>query len=223
MAALRRMASAYRFAGMLLTVGCAVFIVGIALYVLLPRELGTPAAETSYPDALKEATDLGGAMERAGRVIYMGDLLIAAAALALLPRGRHAGSDIERVGWSLIFVGFVPAFVFDSLFGSALPRLATTAPESFTAFKSWFDLQFAAGNIPFGIGATAVFLADARSPDRSLPAVVDYLAALVCVLALVGGLGYVLGLFVNSTLTGGTLGVATLFFGALGVQIARKG
>jgi hypothetical protein len=111
-------------------------------------------------------------MERAGRVIYVGDLLIAAAALALLPRGRHAGSDIERVGWSLIFVGFVPAFVFDSLFGSALPRLATTAPESFTAFKSWFDLQFA-GNIPFGIGATAVYLADARSVDRSLPAVAD--------------------------------------------------
>src|SRR5207237_10148198 len=39
---------------------------------------------------------------------YVGDLLIAAAALALLPRRRLVGSDVERVGWSLIFVMFVP-------------------------------------------------------------------------------------------------------------------
>jgi hypothetical protein len=208
---------------MLLTAGSVVFVVGIALYAALPPELGTPAAEATYPDTLREATSLASAMERAGRVIYIGDLLIAAAALALLPRKRLAGSDIERVGWSLIFVSFVPAFVFDSLFASALPRLAPTAPETFTAFKYWFDLQFATGNIPFGIGAAAVFLADARSSERTLPAIVDYLAALVCGLALVGGLGYVLGLFVNATLNGATLGLAALAFGALGVQIARKG
>ena len=113
--------------------------------------------------------------------------------------------------------------MFDSPFAAALPRLAPSAPESFTAFKSWFDLQFATGNIPFGIGAAAVFLADTRASDRTLPAIVDYFAALVCGLALVGGLGYVLGLFANATLTGGTLGVAALAFGALGVEIARKG
>jgi hypothetical protein len=56
-----------------------------------------------------------------------------------------------------------------------------------------------------------------------LPALVDYLAAFVCGLALVGGLAYVLGLFASAALTGGTLGVAGLAFGALGVQIARKG
>ncbi|TMF02663.1 MAG: hypothetical protein E6I52_09075 [Chloroflexi bacterium] len=120
---------------------------------------------------------------------YVGDLLIAAAALALLPRRRLVGSDVERVGWSLIFVSFVPAFVFDSLFGSALPRLAVGAPDTFPAFKSWFDLQFAVGNIPLGIGAIAVLLADACSDQPTLLAVVDdYLAALVCGLALLGGL-----------------------------------
>jgi hypothetical protein len=200
-----------------------VFIVGIALYVVLPRDLGAPAAESTYSDSQKAATSLSSEMERAGRVIYVGDLLIAAAALALLPRRLLPGSDIERVGWALIFVSFVPAFVFDSLFGSALPRLASGSAESFFAFKSWFDLQFATGNIPFGIGAIAVFLADARSTHPTLPSIVDYLAALVCALALLGGLGYVLGLFVNATLTGGSLGFAALAFGALGVQIARKG
>src|SRR5207244_3397303 len=103
--------------------------------------------------------------ERAGRVIFVADLLVAAAALALLPRRRLPASDVERVGWSLVFVSFTPAFVFDSLFGSALPKLASSAPDVFMAFKSWFDLQFAVGNIPFGIGAVAVFLADARSSE----------------------------------------------------------
>src|ERR1700730_5178621 len=94
----------FRVAGLLLAVGCAVFIVGIALYALLPPELGTPAAEASYSDALKAARDLAPEMERAGRLIYLGDLLIAAAALALLSRRRLVGSDVERVGWALIFV-----------------------------------------------------------------------------------------------------------------------
>ncbi|TME33623.1 MAG: hypothetical protein E6I75_15055 [Chloroflexi bacterium] len=217
------MPTVFRFAGILLATGSLVFVVGIALYATLPSDLGTPSAETSYAEALREATTLPTQMERAGRVIYLGDLLIAAAALALLPRKRLVSSDVERVGWSLIFVSFVPAFVFDSLFGSALPRLAVGAPETFPAFKSWFDLQFAVGNIPFGIGAIAVFIADARSDQPTLLAVVDYLAALVCGLALLGGLAYVLGLFVSATLTGGTLGVAALAFGALGAQIARKG
>jgi hypothetical protein len=208
---------------MLLAAGCVVFVAGIVLYVLLPRELGAPADEALYRDALREATTLARGMERAGRVIYIGDLLIAAAALALLPRRRHTTSDIERVGWSLIFVSFVPAIVFDSLFASALPRLAPSAPDAFIAFKAWFDLQFAAGNIPFGIGAIAVFLADARATEPTLPGIVDYLAAIVCALALIGGLGFVIGLFANPTLTGGTLGFAALAFGALGVQIARKG
>ncbi|HEV7666084.1 MAG TPA: hypothetical protein VGQ62_21305, partial [Chloroflexota bacterium] len=155
------MAPLFRFSGVLLAAGCVVFIVGIAFYAVLPRELGAPAAEASYADARNEAARLGPEMERAGRFIYLGDLLIAAAALALLPPRRLGASDVERVGWSLVFVSFMPAIVFDSLFGSALPRLAVAPPEAFPAFKSWFDLQFAVGNIPFGIGAIGVFVADA--------------------------------------------------------------
>jgi hypothetical protein len=213
----------FRFAGILLAVGSLVFVVGIALYAVLPTALSTPAFDASYSGALKDATALPAQMELAGKVIYLGDLLVASAALALLPRRRLVDSDVERVGWSLIFVSFVPAFVFDSLFGSALPRLATGAPEAFAAFKSWFDLQFAAGNIPFGIGAIAIFLADARSDAPTLPVVVDYLSVLVSALALIGGGAYIFGLFANPTLTGGILGVAALAFGALGIQIARKG
>lgn len=104
-----------------------------------------------------------------------------------------------------------------------MPKLAMGTPEVFAAFKSWFDVQFAAGNIPFGIGATAVFVADARSREPTLPPIVDYVGALASILALIGGLGYLLGLIVSGILTGGMLVPAALVLGALGVQIARKG
>jgi hypothetical protein len=42
---------------------------------------------------------------RAGRVTFLGDMLVAAAALALLSRRKLEHSDLERVGWSLVFVG----------------------------------------------------------------------------------------------------------------------
>ena len=222
MAVLAQTQPRFRAAGALLAVGCVVFVIGVALYVLLPRELGAPADAAAYVDAQREATNLGSEMQRAGRVIFLGDLLIAASALALLPRRRQPASDIERVGWALIFVSFVPAFVFDSLFGSALPLLAAAPSDVFAAFKAWFDLQFAMGNIPFGVGATAVFVADARSAQSTLPAVIDYLGVLFCAMALIGGLGFVLGVFVNPTLTGGALAPAALVFGVLGLQIARE-
>jgi hypothetical protein len=212
----------FRLAGVLLAVGCAIFAVGVLRYALLPSDLGLPADQSSYQNALKEATSRTAEMMLAGKVIFFGDLLVAAAALALLSRRRYVGVDLERVGWALVFVSFLPAFVFDSLMGSALPHLATDAPGSFVAFKSWFDFQFAAGNIPFGIGAALVFLADARSPGPTLPSVVDYLAIAVCCIALIGGLGYVLGLFVGWQLNGPPLLLAAIALGALGIQIARR-
>jgi hypothetical protein len=213
----------FRVAGLLLAVGSLVFAVGVVLYALLPNDLALPAAPSSYPDALREATSRGSSMTRAGRVIFIGDMLVAAAALALLSRRRYPRiPDLERVAWSLIFVAFIPAFVFDSLMGSALPKLANDSPGSFAAFKSWFDFQFAAGNVPFGIGGTMVFFADSRCVTPALRPAVDYAAMAVCGLAFVGGLGYVLGLFVGWQLNGPPLLLAAVALGALGVQIARR-
>src|ERR1700694_2600694 len=181
----------FRLAGLLLAFGCAVFAVGVLRYALLPSDLGLPADQSSYQNALKEATSRTAEMMLAGRVIFVGDILVAAAALALLSRRRYLGVDLERVGWALVFVSFLPAFVFDSLMGSALPHLATDAPGSFAAFKSWFDFHVAAGNIPVGIGGGLGFSADARSARPTLPPVADYVAVAVCGITLIGGLGSV--------------------------------
>src|ERR1700694_435078 len=210
----------FRLAGLLLAFGCAVFAVGVLRYALLPSDLGLPADQSSYKTALKEAPSRTAEMMLAGRVIFVGDILVAAAALALLSRRRYLGVDLERVGWALVFVSFLPAFVFDSLMGSALPHLATDAPGSFAAFKSWFDFQFAAGNIPFGIGGALVFFADARSARPTLPPVADYVALAVCGLTLIGGLRHVGGAVVGGQLNGPPLppgGVALWSLGVLTV------
>ncbi len=212
----------YRFGGVLLALGSVIFIAGTAMYAMLKPELGIPAAESSYNEALQEAVRERTLATRAGRVTFIGDMLVAAAALALLSRRKLERGDLERVGWSLISVSFVPAFVFDSLFGTALPHLAAKAPATFHAFKSWFDVQFAAGNIPFGVGGMATFFADSRSAQPLLPKSIDYLAICVCGLALVGGVGYLLGLFVGWQLNGPMLIAGGLCLGVLGVQIARK-
>jgi hypothetical protein len=211
----------FRLGGMLLTFGSAVFIVGVVRYALLPPELAIPAAESSYPQVLQEAAQLGAGMALAGRVIFFGDVLIAAAALSLMSRRRYERSDLERVGWALIFASFIPAFVFDSLMGSALPNLAINAPAAFPAFKAWYDFQFAAGNVPFGLGGVAIFYADLHSPGPLLPHFVDYLAIAASGLIFLGGVGYVLGLFVGWQLNGPLLLPAALALAALGIQIAR--
>jgi hypothetical protein len=212
----------YRFGGGLLALGSAVFVTGCVMYAILKPELGLPAAESSYSGALQEMVRERTLATRAGRVTFLGDLLVAAAALSLLSRRKLAGGDLERVAWCLVFVSFIPAFVFDSLFGTALPQLASREPPMFFAFKSWYDLQFAMGNVPFGLGGIAVFLADSRSARPALPKAIDYLAASLCGLALVGGAGYMLGLFVGWQLNGPMLIASAVCMGALGVQIARK-
>jgi hypothetical protein len=209
-------------AGTLLALGSVFFIVGVALYGLLPPELGLPAAEASYADALQQAAQQSAGMAGAGRVTFIGDLLVAAAALALVSRRGSDDSGLAHVGWSLIFVSFLPALVFDSLMGTALPNLVVSSPASFSAFKSWYDFQFASGNIAFGIGGAAIFYSDARASRPLLPRIVDYVAVTVAALAFVGGVGYVLGLFVGWQFNGPPLLLAGVALGALGIQIARR-
>jgi hypothetical protein len=68
----------------------------------------------------------------------------------------------------------------------------------------------------------AIFFADSRSTSRLLPKAIDYLALGVCGLALVGGVGYMIGLFVGWRLNGPMLIAGGLCLRALGVQIVRK-
>jgi hypothetical protein len=214
---------ASRWAGGLLALGCLVLFVGALLYLPLGPILGLPSSESTYADALSSAVRLEPMMRAAGRISFVGDGLITAACIALLSRQTVATyADLERACWAVLGVGFAIAMIFDSLMGTALAPLARLPQsEVFIGFKTWFDFLFAAGNI-FVIGAVGLFWTDTKSANPLLPNVVDYVFVAVSVLAVVGGFGYVLGVFVAPTLIGGTVIVLTLGLGALGVQISRR-
>jgi hypothetical protein len=162
-------------------------------------------------------------MRAAGRISFVGDGLIFAACIALLARKTLAAyGDLERVCWSLVGVGFAIALIFDSMMGSALGPVARVQRETFIGLKAWFDFLFAAGNI-FVLGAAGLFWSDTQSTKPLLPKVVDYAFVVVSVLAVLSGLGYVLGVFVAPQLIGGTIIAATLGLAAFGVQISRRG
>lgn len=162
-------------------------------------------------------------MRLAGCVSCAGDALIFAACVALARRQKMpAYGDLERVSWLVLGVGFALAIVFDSLMGTVLGPVARSHQvELFRAFKGWFDFLFAVGNV-FVIGGVPIFWIDARSKVPLLPKAVDYAVVVIGVLAAAGGLGYVLGLPVPPLFIGGTVVLATVALGILGVQIARR-
>ena len=215
--------SGFRWAGMLLVFGCAVLFVGELRYLFLGPTLGLPSNPSSYGDAMKLAVSQGPNMQLAGDVSCVGDALIFAACLALARRRTMpAYADLESVSWLLLGVGFAIAIVFDSLMGNVLgPVARTQQTELFKAFKGWFDFLFAAGNI-FVIGAVTIFWIDAMETRRLLPRAGDYAFAVISLLAVATGIGYIFGLPVPAQLIGGSVVVLTVGLGIFGVQIARR-
>jgi hypothetical protein len=162
-------------------------------------------------------------MRWAGCVSCVGDAAIFAACIALSRRQKMpAYGDLERVAWLLIGVGFVLAIVFDSLMGTVLGPVASShQADLFRAFKGWFDFLFAIGNV-FVIGGVLIFWIDSQSSAPLLPKPVDYVIIAIGILTAAGGLLYVFGLPVPPLFIGGTVILATVALGILGIQIGRR-
>ena len=214
----------YRLAGVLLAAGSVVLFVGTLFYIRLTPELGLPAAVADRMHALADARALGPQrMALAGGFAFFGDFLLAAACNALLTRRRLSGSDLEPVGWTLVGVSAANAMLFDSSMAALLAPLAQLPDAgTFIAFKGWFDFLFAAGNVPFGLGAIAVLLADLRAPAPLLPRALDRFGIAVGAVALASGFGYVTGTMVVPPAIGLTVTLGSAVFAALGMQIARR-
>src|SRR5262245_41159467 len=160
-----RSRDSYALSGALLAAGSILLFIGTLFYIRLTPELGLPTAAGNRMQALADALALGPqAMLLAGGFALFGDVFLTAGCIALMTRRRLAQSDLERAGWTLFAMGAGIAIVFDSMMAVLLAPLARLAdPGPFVAFKGWFDLLFASGNVPYGIGAFAVLAADMRS------------------------------------------------------------
>ena len=114
------------------------------------------------------------------------------------------------------------AIIFDSMMSALLWPLAQDSdPQTFMAFKAWFDLLFSVANIPFGLGFVAVLWADARSDPSLLPRPVSYFGIAIGALAAVTGFGWVTGLLHLPLVIGLTVTFGCVVLAALGIQIAR--
>ncbi len=161
----------FALSGALMAAGAATLFVGTLFYIRLTPQLGLPALAADRPQALADALALGPRpMALAGGFALFGDFLLAAGCIALAARRRLAGSDLEPFGWTLIAISAATAMIFDSMMAVLLAPLARLAdPGLFLACKGWFDFLFAAGNVPFGIGALAVLWADMHAEAPLLP------------------------------------------------------
>ena len=218
-----RFRGADAFSGALLTAGAAALFVGTLFYARLTPELGLPALPDERNQALADALSLGAQkLSLAGGWAFLGDCLLLAACIALVRRRRRQGSDLDSAGWALLAVSAAIAMVFDSMTAALFWPLAHASdPAPFLAFKSWFDLLFAAADIPFGLGCIGVLWADAQSASPLLFAPFRYCGIAVCVAATVSGFGDVTGLLHLPLVIGLTVTLGCVVLAALGVQIAR--
>jgi hypothetical protein len=214
----------YALSGVLVAVGAAVLFLGTLFYIRLTQDLGLPSAPAVYPQALADARALGPRpMFLAGIFAFFGDVFLTAGCIAMVTRRRLRRSDLELFGWTLVAIGAAVAMVFDSMMAVLLAPLARLAdPGVFVAFKGWFDLLFASGNVPYGIGAVAVLIADMRSDRPLLPKALAAFGVAVGVIAFASGAGYVAGIVVLPAAIGLTVTFGCVVFTVLGVQIARR-
>lgn len=214
----------YALTALLLAAGAALLFTGTLFYVRLTPELGLPATAASRLRAIGDARALGPrAMFLAGGFALAGDVLLTAAFLALVARRSLAGSDLEPLGWTLLALGGGVAIVFDSMMAVLLEPLARMAdPGTFLAFKAWFDLLFASGNVPYGLGTIAVLAADTRSPHPLLPRPLALFGLAVGAAAAASGAGYVGGVVVLPATIGLSVTFGCVVFAVYGVQLWRR-
>lgn len=212
------------FAGALLAAGAVLLFLGTLFYIRLTPELGLPAAAASRLQARTDALAAGPrAMFLAGGFALFGDVLLTAAAIALFTRRKLVGSDLEAAGWTLFAMGAGIAIVFDSMMAVLLaPLAALPDPGTFVAFKGWFDLLFASGNVPYGLGAIAVLVADMRADDPLLPRALSVFGLLVGAVAAASGAGYVAGVLIAPAAIGLSVTLGCVVFTIFGAQIVRR-
>jgi len=214
----------YALSGALVAAGSIVLFIGTLFYIRLTLELGLPTAAENRMRALSDALTLGPRpMFLAGVFAFFGDVLLTAGCVALLTRRRLRHSDLEPFGWALVALGAAVAMIFDSMMAVVLEPLARLSdPGVFVAFKGWFDLLFASGNVPYGLGAIVVLATDMRSERPLLPKALAAFGIVVGIVALASGAGYVAGMFILPAAIGLTVTFGCIVFAVLGVQIARR-
>jgi hypothetical protein len=212
------------FSGAALAAGAVALFVGSIFYARLTWRLGLPALPAERMPALADVLSLGPQrLFLAGGWAFTGDCLLLAACIALGRRRQLQGSDLDSIGWALIGVGAAIAMIFDPITAVVFWPLAHASdPQSFLAFKAWFDFLFGAAVVPFGIGGVAVLWVDARSNSSLLPKILSFPSIAIFAASAASGFAYVTGLLHLPLVIGFSVLFGCIPLAVLGVQIARS-
>jgi hypothetical protein len=205
-----------RTGGLVLALGGAGVVATSVLYGLSPPAAAMPVIPIDLAAALAGALRGHATMHLAGLIGVPGDVLVTAAGILLGSIEAARGRGLAAIGWFLIAASTILFAVVDSLVGFVLPPVAVSAPASFFAVKSLFDVLFLLGTATFGAGAVLALVAQGFGIPRllSIPAL---LAGLV---AAAGGLAGLSGIGVPPNLLGvGILGGSFLFT-LIGLRLA---
>jgi hypothetical protein len=208
--------TAARTGGLVLALGGAGVVATSVLYGLSPPAAAMPVIPLDLAAALAGAVRGQVTMHLAGLIGVPGDVLVTAAGILLGGIEAARGRGLAAIGWFLIATSTILFAVVDSLVGFVLPPVAVSAPASFFAVKSLFDVLFLLGTATFGAGAVLALVAQ----GFGIPRLLAIPALLVGLIAVGGGLAGLLGVSVSPNLLGvGILGGSFLFV-LIGLRLA---
>lgn len=179
-----------RWGGALLAVGYALAIVSLALYMTLPPSGVDGAARASQIAAN------AGTVRTAGYTGLFANAFIVVGALFLATRQLPNRWNIPSAFWLAVGVGSLVGIVVQALFGAGYVVLAQNYATGAATFQAVLVTLTALAGISYlttGAGGAMVFLAEASSERRAVPAALGYVGVLGAVCALVVGVGFVTG------------------------------
>jgi hypothetical protein len=214
--------SPFKVGGAMLALGSLGVAVTSVLYALSPPAAALPAQP--FDQALALAGALAGArsMFAAGTVGIFSDVVMAVGALMIVIELAGRGQGAAAAGWSAIVLSIVLFTFADVTVGYVLGPVAAMpdGAGAFTAFKRFFDVLFLLGTVAFGGGAIQALTNDMRSAAPIVSRSVATAGGLAGSAGLLAATACFAG-FPLQLAVGISVGVGSVIFVAVGVQVAR--
>jgi hypothetical protein len=214
------------FAGRLSALGAFGVVVTSLFYVLSPRAAAGPVAPLDLAAAMSGAASGAATLHLAGAVGVFGDVVWATAALLVAGELARLGRGVSAAGWIGLVLAILIFTLVDGMTGYVLPALALNSNAAgFEAIKRFWDMLFLVGTLAYGAGVVLAMAGDIGASPSMLSRL---LASAALVVALIGGLAAAAGLIgvpglPVDRLAGGSIGLGSLLFIPISLQIARAG
>ena len=194
------------------------------LYALSPPAAALPAQPFDQASALAGAVAGARTLFAAGTVGIFSDIVFAVGVLlVVLELARRGRGGLAVAGWIAILLSVVVFTFVDAIVGYVLGPVAAMADgaSAFAGFKRLFDVLFLLGTTAFGAGAMLALTNEIRSSAPIVNKPVAWAGAMTGLAAVLAA-GACLAGFPLEQGVGISIGLGSVIFAAIGVQIVLK-